>query len=502
MEGGAAAWGFGDVMIVANSLAPTATRRLRLGQYVGPTVVLCVLLFSAFVRDIPLHGSGGALWRDEFVTMFDVQRQSWLCGYVLGYLLLFVIANWSSFPPRRVEFSQFKNFGPLNSLWLANLLLIAMVGCFLIRYILQYTEAASGTDTLVFLVCAMLNQWLIWLIAGRRRDIVDETRKNFMTLFVVFGCVSLLMAMVNPQSNTIFHAQFRYHGSVRWSGIWKNPNIFGLLMSVALIFSIGRIWEAVKKQAFRSSVVWAILAIMTAASVIKSYSRGAWVAAVFGLVFFAWNSLDSKAMREANPVTPSQPLRLKTLVVWGLRGFAVGFILVCVIKIAAGAQVPLVQRSLSAFNERDFSSQNRLASYQDGINMLLDHSWLGYSWDDVIAIHNALYLQSGLSTGEALKLNDFLMFALRFGVPIFAMFLLYLWVWLSAGKNEVRTTQCTDGDILLCRTATLMLAIGFLFTDGLFHLAPGGAFWLFLTLSFDFAATVPGAKNALVQSAG
>ena len=487
-------------MIVENPIARPAAGRTSIRDHIVPAIVLCVLFLSTFVRDIPLNGGALASWRGELIAVFNVETQFWLCGCVVAYLLFFVIANWTTYPPRRIQFHHPGHLDERNGLWIANLLLLPILVCALSRYVLQYKEAGGGTDAMVLLVCVVLNQWLVWIVAGNKRDTVERTRKSFIGVFILLGCVCVFLTPLVPDPNTIFRGQYRYHGEVRWSGIWLNPNIFGLLMSVVLIFSIARAWNALKKAAYPEAMLWSIPAAIAVASVVKSYSRGAWVTTACGLLFLFWKSFNLRTNDVAEPDMPAQRFRPGKLLLWGAVGFVIGFVLICGLKVAADGQISFAQRILSVFSNRDFSSQNRLASYQDGINMLLDHPWAGYGWDNIIAIHTALYLQSGLSTGDAIKLNDFLMFALRFGVPIFALFLFYLWFWLASGDKAREHTQTDNSDILLCRTATLMLAIGFMFTDGLFRLATGGAFWLFLTLSFDFAALPPARKSN--QSAG
>lgn len=501
MEACTPAGGGGKVMIVKDSIARPETARIPLGQHIIPSVVLSVLFLSAFLRDVPLNLGAIASWRRDIVDVFNVETQFWLCGAVGVYLLFFIAANWRAFAPRDISGIRSALSEGHTRVWLANLLLLPILVCVGTRYVRQYKEAGGGTDALVFLICVLLNQWLIWVLGGRRdNDIAGRARSSFVTLFTVFACACAFLTPLVPDPNSVFHGQYRYHEQVRWSGIWQNPNIFGLIMAVALMFSLARAWSALKKAAYVELMFWSIPAAIAGASIVKSYSRGAWAATVCGIAFFVWNSLDQKLPDLRDETISPQPVRFRKLLVWASLGFVIGFVLVCVLKFAANAQVSFAQRIFSIFSNRDFSSQNRLASFQDGINMLLDHLWIGYGWDNIIAIHSALYLQSGLSTGEAIKLNDFLMLALRLGLPLFAVFLFYLRVWLLRGDKDRALRSICDADILLCRTATLMLAISFMFTDGLFRLVSGGSFWLFLTLSFDFASLSSARRTN--QSAG
>jgi O-antigen ligase len=181
-----------------------------------------------------------------------------------------------------------------------------------------------------------------------------------------------------------------------------------------------------------------------------------------------------------------------------------GFLLAGVLKRAAELEIPAVQRVLSPFKDYDFSSRNRLAAFQDGLEMLFDRPVQGYGWRNIMGLHDSLYLRPELAEGSALRLNDFLIIGIRLGIPsVFALFFFGAF-WLNIGASKLRETglpaankqspadsfasiflKAERQDLLLCRAAVLTFAIGLLFNDGLLRLAIGGPLWLFLTFSVD-----------------
>lgn len=463
-----------------------------MSQFVMPAVLLCILFLSAFLRDVPLAEGILSDCRNEVNATFDVSSQYIWCGVLTSYCFILAMLNWKRFPPRRIKLSGLWRPAERDAIWISSLLVFCVLIYALARYWLQYEQAGRDTDALVLLFCVLLNQWLIWMMRECDRDAANRFRSRFVGAFILLGCLCLLMSPLNPKPNVLFDGPFLYHGRIRWTAIWQSPNAFGFLMAVIFMLSIGRAWQAARRARDASWALYLLPVAISGVCVVKSYSRGAWISTLCGVSFLIWNGFGRRPAGKDHPAFAGQPRLAKNVFLCVMVGMIVGLSLGFGLKRLSHLQIPIVQRAVSAFGKRDFSSLNRIASYQDGINMLMDHPMAGYGWEDVVAIHTALYLQPGLTDGSPLKLNDFLMLALRLGLPMFAIFLLFIRVWLSAGtRNKEFTAQNGRHDILLCRMATMMFAVGFLFTDGLFRLTFGGSFWLFLTLSFDFGAITP-----------
>lgn len=114
-----------------------------------------------------------------------------------------------------------------------------------------------------------------------------------------------------------------------------------------------------------------------------------------------------------------------------------------------------------------------------------------------------------------MTLNDFLRLTIQFGLPTIAILVASVWIWLSSrmdtGNESPASSarlphgtaaQSSREDIILCRMATIMLAVGFIFTSGICRLAEGGAFWLFLTLSMELEAIAGQGNNSKTINVG
>lgn len=326
----------------------------------------------------------------------------------------------------------------------------------------------------------LLHQGLLRLATFPKTPVGNRLRGLLVSEFILLGALCLLLTPLNPRM------EIYYHGRLRWIGIYASPNEFGLMMAVIFVLAAGRGWSYKRERRIGLTVVYSLLAVLSAICVIKSYSREAWISILAGCLFFLWANWKGRfsMIRDSKPFVSIKSRWAQKALWWGVAGILIGFASAYAIKRASQSKTVVVQRVFSAFNRADFSSRNRLDSYQDGINMLLDHPLAGYGWQDVIAIHSGLYLQPGLYDGSALRLNDFLMFALRFGLPTLMIFALFAWYWLLARPKA--EPQSWNNDIVLCRTAVLMFAVGFIFSDGLCRLATGGGCWVFLTLAMDF----------------
>ena len=115
---------------------------------------------------------------------------------------------------------------------------------------------------------------------------------------------------------------FQYRGQTRWSGPWDNPNIFGLLMGTGIALAIGgavlSFQFQVSSEGIKAYISWKRLCaksrkwifvflclfavLMMARGLLHSYSRGAWLAACFGLAYLLWQWIN----RESNLLRSSR----------------------------------------------------------------------------------------------------------------------------------------------------------------------------------------------------
>ena len=104
-----------------------------------------------------------------------------------------------------------------------------------LSYALCYEQSSRSTDTLVL-------GFGVTLLFGLRfwRAVEAQRSKPFNVAGVIFifmlGLLSIA-AVWRPESLQ----GFQYRGQVRWSGLWNNPNTFGMLMGVGLMLAVGMI---------------------------------------------------------------------------------------------------------------------------------------------------------------------------------------------------------------------------------------------------------------------
>ena len=201
-----------------------------------------------------------------------------------------------------------------------------------LTYALQYDQASKSSNTL--LLC-----FGITLHFGFRfwRAIEVERTRPFNLASVVLAFTLILLVIT-----TVWHSEsiqsFEYRGQARWSGLWDNPNTFGVLMGVGVALSAGLIMSHVMRhlssdaretarhltpalspaeaergtehptlnpqaaklnvRSFASRVTRCLpLPLLLAAGAIcgvglvRSYSRGAWVGALAGLSYLVWERI-------------------------------------------------------------------------------------------------------------------------------------------------------------------------------------------------------------------
>jgi hypothetical protein len=86
---------------------------------------------------------------------------------------------------------------------------------------------------------------------------------------------------------------FNYRGASRRTGIWDNPNRFGLMMGVGIVLATGLgirglTNSSLQKGTKRTKLIvllYFAAAVVMGIALLKSYSRGAWVGTIVGLVY-------------------------------------------------------------------------------------------------------------------------------------------------------------------------------------------------------------------------
>jgi O-antigen ligase len=382
-----------------------------------------------------------------------------------------------------------------------NLLLLIVLIIGVLVYALNYTSSALHEDALVWLAGVMLGQ------AAAMCEALDQRRDTLSFRIIVVLILLLSIASLWNVDN----GQVRYLGKTRWSGTWHDPNIFGLLMGVGMALAIGlglqslrqkvpvhgaeiRIW---KPSLWRRRVVILcfVVATLMGYGLLRSYSRGAWIATFFGLTYVIGYAV--WCLASERPVI--------SFISWFNKNrFSLSAILISATILAFWSfrqtEWRLAHRLFSVSNQNDFSWRYRLSAWTGALQIVAEHPWFGVGWNQPEPMYTQYYRLSGVAEGAAIQVNDCLLLGDTLGIP--ALFCLAMYVWLHLTRSSKRPISNAAEDqntepsgnrnsVLRAdwiqaasRASAIVLLIGFWFDGGLFKLGTAATFWILLELGY------------------
>lgn len=344
--------------------------------------------------------------------------------------------------------------------WIMSVTLFAL-GAFV--YLVNYDQAPMNTDALVLF-------FGITLFFGLRcwRAVEAQRRRSFnLAGVVVAGALVLLSigAVWHPES----FQTFQYRGQARWSGLWDNPNTFGILMGVGVVIAVGgAVGRLLAKGQSRSNAElgarsaewWRLVKVvlsLTAAGIcglglVKSYSRGAWLGVVCGLGYLIWNRTNRETREQTGIPHPASgnllPIRCgegvfscRSCFSWLSRNWLlVAAIVVSVVVLAfwngRHTERTFARRMASVANGQDFSSRNRVAAWVGSLQMLADKPWLGFGWNQPERAYEEWYCPVQIPEAMAIQLNDYFTLGTTLGIPALVCFVAFV------GMNLMRSAEC------------------------------------------------------------
>jgi O-antigen ligase len=262
-----------------------------------------------------------------------------------------------------------------------------------------------------------------------------------------------------------------YPPGVRWTGLYDNPNIYGMLMGAGVVLAIGLRAAKRKAESGKRKIeiifLW-IVAGMMLVGLIMSYSRGAWVATAAGLLYLAWNY---GKLKWRYVVIGAGLLALGAGLVWG--------------RTADSAPWFVKRADLGRP-----SAQHRVAAWKAGLQMMWDHP-LGVGWNRAVNVYDKNYSPPE-GGAAALTMNSYLMLGTELGVPGLVCFVAYVGLSFRNGRarHSVRAAIDASGGQrtalptiqIACRAGALVFVVAFWFDGGLFTLATASVFWVLLEL--------------------
>jgi O-antigen ligase len=404
----------------------------------------------------------------------------------------------------------------LNDLPLIGLLLIAIAA-----YFIGYVVSSRATDAIILLAGVTLGKSAFVLLRH------DEGRNDLEIRNSEFGISNFLTGLVLLLAfSSWWHLRAVsnfYHGP-RWTGLWNNPNIYGMLMGAGLTLAIGMIAaclkskvqspklkikgqtstvqspqskigkaESIWKFALRTphSALLFVAAGMMAVGLFFSYSRGAWLGTAIGLLYLA------KAYG-----------KLK----WQYVVMGVGLGALSVV-LFWGRTADTDQWYLKRLDLNRPSAQHRDAAWGAAFQMMRDHPF-GVGWNRAVETYSKNYSPPE-GGAAAITTNDYLMLGTQIGIPALLCFIAYVALCLRSPRPTVRSPQsavvsptsstkmesagrqdaCATLDSGLwtldsqlrvaCRSAAIAMLVAFWFDGGLFKLATASVFWILLELGSE-----------------
>jgi len=323
----------------------------------------------------------------------------------------------------------------------------------------------QSTNIIVFLVGILLSQ----IITNRMTQAKGE-RFLFNYISLVFLILFLAATSVMTHSNIPY--VYKYYSQTRWSGLWGNPNIYGLLMGAGLVLACGMALLRMIWLPRLKIILCIITAGMMGIGLLHSYSRGAWLAAFCGFCYLGFQAakMSDLGARMARWVR--------------FNGLTIAVIL-CALVLSAfwqfrDSEYKMARRTFSAGNVKDFSWRNRVMAWEGALVMIADRPCFGFGWGMPEPIYENYYQTAKVEEGMAVQLNDYFTLGMTLGLPALACFLCYAGLSFSTNRQEQSTPY--DWSRTTCRAGALVLLVGFWFDGGLFKMATSVPFWILLDL--------------------
>ncbi|HEY3760934.1 MAG TPA: O-antigen ligase family protein [Verrucomicrobiae bacterium] len=340
--------------------------------------------------------------------------------------------------------------------------------------------AAHGAIPLLFGVT--VGRMARFFLIGSRRHKLTQAKEleigqsGFASVATFFIGLILLLAF-----SSWWHLDVvgPYHGP-RWMGLWDNPNDYGVIMSAGMLLAIG-LRAGMQKEELRIKrllpIILFVSAGMMGVGLVMSYSRGAWLGTVAGLLYLA-NSYRKFKWRSLN--------------FFLLSTFCI-LLLISIVYFFWNATPDSAPWYVKRMDLGRPSAQHRVAAWKAGFEIMRDHP-LGVGWNKTVEIYQDHYSPPPDGAG-AITTNDYLMLGTQLGIPALLCFLAYValclgaanWVrkWrgkpLAVGPNF--SLQNSEFRIkTACRSAALSLLVAFWFDGGLFQLPTAVVFWILLEL--------------------
>ena len=503
-------------------------------------------------------GLVGSMIREITAVSRDAGTQWMLVVCLLVYFVAFTLLERRAKLSRPV--SYLKEFG--NQWWL-----VAFVALCLVNYALRYESAAKSLQVLVLVSGIVVGKavaaWVSFpgtsrvepshprhLLSpplssirsggegGRRPGeeasrFIGRNRRHAGILFLLLVFLAGA-ALVQPEPSVNFY----YQGMRRWSGVWDNPNLFGLLMGVGVVLAAGllaqKLFSEHVAQAFepagsggfpaasfretglespvnpqtgmsalqachakllrifgasapRIKIYFFVAAVIVCGiGLFKSYSRGAWLGTASGMGVLLYVLLKYRSSSfSLSSIMPRPALKNSRRVGKPILVLLISLSILAFWQLCSSEWL-VARRIASVSNPNDFSWRNRVVAWHGAVQMMRDSPLTGFGWQQAEVTYVKEYCPTRVTESAAIQMNDYLMVGICGGVPALVCFLLYV-------VSVFRTPRSAPSMSL---AGAVVLLVGFWFDGGLFKLPVAVVFWTLLELSQREFSPAPARHSA------
>ena len=423
-------------------------------------VVVVTCLAFGWLRGAHLPWLGiNRLLEELFATVHSSDLQWMVVACVSIYCFCFLWLNWQTSADRG---------------WYC-LLGLPLLAVGLLSYGRNYALGLATTDPLVFLFgLALFGGITFWHHSESKRARPFPIPAVLLGLVLLVFCLALLADKQMGQA-------FIYRGQHRWSGLWANPNMSGVLMAVGVVLAMGWAVLGVRCQVSgakkaesgkrKSEILhWIQIILLAAAAVlcgiglVRSYCRGAWLGAVCGLAYLVWSWLRRES--HLTPALSPRPtggegessagasalhLSCRSCISWlahnwlPVSAMVVSVLLIGFWNLRHTEHIP-TRRIASAANVNDFSSRNRVAGWEGALQMAAEQPWLGFGWNRQDEVYEQLYQRAKIESFRAIRTNDYFKLANTLGIPALVCFVAFVGLSLMrSAELRVRNAE-TESD--------------------------------------------------------
>jgi len=297
-------------------------------------------------------------------------------------------------------------------------------------------------------------------------DVVNLLRRIF--------AISIVVVCLLPASPA---KEYYYESNLRHTGIFEDPNTFGLLCVIAILISLQYLVHVLAKPAgSRDSGI--IKKIVTGAVVIylvmllaKSYSRGSWLSLIVAIIY--GYTTDLRVVGVFSHVTNfvrslSKSTKWKVIVLLTFFGL-----------VYSCQSSGLWSRLATVCNPDDYSWSNRVRAWTLGIQMITDRPFTGFGWANAGVYYSGFYLPSYLIDHQAVYLNSFILLGITTGAMLPTVIAFYV-IRVLRHRPKFRESNT---DFSITRVAVCAISIGMLFDGGILIWISSIVFWVLLAMA-------------------